>query len=500
MTALDSLLDQKVLDFYINQNVGTENNPQQRNLYSKEEYKRILEPVIRIMKEYPYENLDEWRERLFQQSGIEEKVRKFIYDRQELPGTVFCYGDQNYSEVIVAGNSRECTMDESGNYVPVCIPMTNDSEFDLASVTKLFTSLVVSKLVAKGLIDLNATITHFVPDMKNLKSATIYDVLTFRKVIKSGPIEQAKSFEEAREMLFDSYIDGSFAGANAYNDRNAMVLKYVVEAATGMPFEHVVEELIIKPLGLTATITSSKKASVELSGKIVSNNYCYRLLKDGTITLDNKVLHGMPFDEKARILCNDGLSGHAGIFSNIEDLTKLAREITSGTSQLARIYEIGKNKTGEVFSNQDGKIVWKQHLGELSYSKNPVAENSEVHHALSGVTIASAGWNCTQLTADPINGIHFAMGGNKPHSRFALIAPNQRDKMIQYGNGKRTVKLTSGLEVPVSAYTAWTRDEYVRDPAIELAMQNQFLSELHSSEKECFRNGSKIRTIGERPS
>lgn len=495
MDVLDKLLEQKTAELYQNQNEGTERNPQQRNLYSKEEYQKILGPVINIIKENPDFTMEELREWLYQQSGIEQKVRAFIYERQELPGTVFSYGDQHYSETIVAGNSQECTMDVFGNSIPEYNTMSAESIFDLASITKLFTSLVISKLVSEGCIDLDAKITDYVPEMKGLENATVLDILTFKKVVRTGPIEQAKSFEEAREMLFDAYIHESFEGRNAYNDRNAMVLKYVIESATGRSFETAVKNLILKPLGLKETITSTNSAPLNLFEKIVSNNYCYRLLKDGSITQDHKVTRGCPFDEKARILMPGGLSAHAGIFSSVGDMSMLARAINDGT-YLARTDKIGENKTGEVFNNRDGKISWKQHLGELSYSKNPIAGDSEVHHALSGRTIASAGWNCTQLTADPVNGIHFVIGGNKPHNRFAAIAPEQRDKIIEYENGKKTVQTPSGLEIPVSAYTAWTRDLYVRDPAIELAIQYQFLNEIYKNEKDISKTDHKIRTIG----
>ena len=80
-------------------------------------------------------------------SHVEDKVKSFILERKMAPGMVIKYGTSNFEEIIVIGNREEVELDASGNLVPAIKKMTDDTIFDLASVTKLYTILSIIKLV-----------------------------------------------------------------------------------------------------------------------------------------------------------------------------------------------------------------------------------------------------------------------------------------------------------------------------------------------------------------
>ena len=148
---LEHYLEQYVDTLYKNSNMGI--TGEQHGLYTKEEYYKLLKPVIELFKKDL--TLDEMREELYKQSGLEENVDKFIHQREMAPGMVFKMGTKNYEETIIIGNRQEVKLDENNNIVPALEEMTEDTIFDLASITKLFTSLSVLKLVQNKTISLN---------------------------------------------------------------------------------------------------------------------------------------------------------------------------------------------------------------------------------------------------------------------------------------------------------------------------------------------------------
>ena len=74
---LNKFLEEYVLKLYNNSNVNM--SIEQRNLYSKEKYYVLLKPVVQLLKEYPDDTIQELRDKLFLLSGIEGKLKDFIY-------------------------------------------------------------------------------------------------------------------------------------------------------------------------------------------------------------------------------------------------------------------------------------------------------------------------------------------------------------------------------------------------------------------------------------
>ena len=100
---LEHYLEQYVDMLYKNSNIGI--TGEQHGLYTKEEYYKLLKPVIELFKKDL--TLDEMREELYKQSNLEENVDKFIHQREMAPGMVFKMGTKNYEETIIIGNRQE---------------------------------------------------------------------------------------------------------------------------------------------------------------------------------------------------------------------------------------------------------------------------------------------------------------------------------------------------------------------------------------------------------
>ena len=161
---------EKYIDrLYNNQNIGL--SRLQKGLYSKEEYYKLFRDVITIFNKDI--DIDEAREILYKESKIEDRIKRFIFELEAAPGTVITYGTNKYRETIVIGNKQEIDVD--GNYNKEI--MEEDSIFDLASITKIFMSLSILKLVQDGLINLTDKVTKYVPEFINLENVTILDLL-----------------------------------------------------------------------------------------------------------------------------------------------------------------------------------------------------------------------------------------------------------------------------------------------------------------------------------
>lgn len=490
---LEKYLENYINDLYIKQNNG--GCIEQQGLYTKKDYYELLKPVIDLVQMNSDLSLDEMRQILYNKSEIEEKLIDFIYKKEMVPGMVFSYGTKNYKETIVIGNRQEVSIDSNGKLVPEVEKMTEDTIFDLASVTKIFTSLSILKLVQNGIIKLDVEIIKYAPEFKNLKGITIFDLISFNVPLKTnGRVDRATSREEAEKILLEIEVDKENNNRRPYTDMGAMVLKYVIEHASGMNYYNFVEDNILNKIKMNDTHVVVPNMKLD---RVASTNFDGKYYKDGNFSITTSAQKGIVYDPKAQIMGQSSgiLSGHAGLFSTASDMTKMAKGIMSGQIIDEEYVEMmAKNRTGKKYI-EDDKEKYVQYLGFLCYSKNPILSDSELFHAMSGKAFASAGWTGTQLTVDPINELYFFMAANRSHNRMTFIDPAQRDKVEIDENGKKTIVLPDGQVKIDATRFAWNRDSVVVHPALKLSIQYKMLEDIYSLYNEKIENDEKTRTV-----
>ena len=489
---MDNFLDNYVNSLYARENMVADQT--QQNLFSKKEYYELLKPVMDIISKNKDMDLDELRNLIYVNSGFENSLREFVEKKEMVPGLVFSYGTNNYKETLVIGNRQEVTLDNNGNIVPSVEKMTEDTIFDLASVTKLYTSLSILKLVQENIINLDDEVVKYAPEFKNLKGVKILDLLSFQvPLVTNGRVDRAASKEEAEKILFDISVDKESKNLRPYTDMGAMVLKYVIEHASGMNYYNYVEDNILKPLGMTDTHVVVPKAKID---RVASTNIDGMYYKDGNFRINTSNPKGIVYDPKAKIMGSPSgdLTGHSGLFSTANDMTKLAKGIMYGrVIDDKYVEEMAKNRTGRKVMD-DGVEKNIQYLGYLCYSKNPVLADSEIYHAMSGRTLASAGWTGNQLTVDPLNEIFLYMSGNRSHNRMTFIDQAQKDKVVTDEYGKKTIILPNGQEMIDATRFAWDRDKLIHQ-ALRLAIQYKMLEDFYSMYKEEIKQEEKVRNI-----
>ena len=145
------------------------------------------------------------------------------------------------------------------------VPNTPDTRFRIGSVTKQFTAAIVLQLVEEGRIDLQASITDYLPDYPPAQGdkVTIHHLLTHTSGIPSytdlpgfmeGPVREPFTPSDSLLPVFWE-MDLEFEpGARwSYNNSGYHILGVIIERVTGRSYDRVLRERILEPLGLENT-------------------------------------------------------------------------------------------------------------------------------------------------------------------------------------------------------------------------------------------------------
>jgi CubicO group peptidase (beta-lactamase class C family) len=219
-------------------------------------------------------------------------------------------------------------------------PVTRETVFDLASVTKVMaTTFAVMLSVDRGELDLDAPVHTYLPDFRGggKDAITIRHLLTHRAGLQPWkPIYyHATDADEAYAYIRDRPLAWDVGEGRHYSDLGFMLLGRVAERVVGMPLDAVLRDRLYGPLGLTATeFRPPTPGTRTLAATSHGNPYEHRMVHDSTF---GYVYEGDPnsWDGWRRYTLvgevNDGnayhafggVAGHAGLFSTAEELQVL---------------------------------------------------------------------------------------------------------------------------------------------------------------------------------
>jgi D-alanyl-D-alanine carboxypeptidase len=140
--------------------------------------------------------------------------------------------------------------------------LTVEHRFRIGSVTKIFVAALVLGLVAEGLLDLDGSAAHFVEDVtvRRLLNHTsglddfVGDPMAFFEPYRRDPARrwELTARDELRLVLEKPRLFPPGRGW-AYHGSNYVVLRLVVEEATGLGLRDALRQRVIEPLGLEKT-------------------------------------------------------------------------------------------------------------------------------------------------------------------------------------------------------------------------------------------------------
>lgn len=201
------------------------------------------------------------------------------------------------------------------------VPMRRDTIFDLASVTKTFTTIAVMQQVEAGLVDLDEPVATYLPDFaQNDKGdITIRHLLTHTGGLPAWlPLYSAYPTVEARLAAVLAVKPNAEPGATyVYSDLSLITLGLVVEEVTGRALDLVIADGITDPLRMSDTMFNPPADLVDRIAATEIQPWAGR-----------PMIRGEVHDENAWSL--GGVAGHAGLFSTARDLAVLARTLLNG--------------------------------------------------------------------------------------------------------------------------------------------------------------------------
>lgn len=301
--------------------------------------------------------------------------------------------------------------------------VTSQSIYDVASLTKVTaTTLALMKLYEEDRFDLDDKLSEYLPYLKktNKSKITIKEALSHIARLKAFLPLWQQSLKDAKtnEKLYafcksddtnyiqvaDSlYILKSYREKTReqialseqtnkhtylYSDLGFIMLGDLVETLSGKPLDQYIQETFYEPMGLKNTSFNPIAHGID-SDRIVP-----------TIEKGDDFRHirlkGFVHDETAAI--NGGVAGHAGLFSNAEDLAALCSMLLNGGEYDGKQYL--KNHTIKVF-NKRYYEKYDNRRG-LGFDK-PLIEGRSVHTSryASDDSFGHSGFTGTYLWVDP---------------------------------------------------------------------------------------------------
>jgi len=241
---------------------------------------------------------------------IDEIVQEGL-EQQKMPGAVVVIGRREGIVFRKAYGFRQTT--------PEKVPMTIDTVFDLASLTKpIATATSVMALIQEGLVDVNATVATYLPDfaVNGKEAITIRHLLTHTAgLIADNSINDYKNTpDEAITRIMALKPNAAPGQEFTYSDVGFIVLGQIVKAVSGQDVHEFSQAKIFAPLGMSET------------GYIPGETLKARAAV--TQQRDDRWMRGEVHDPRAWAL--GGIAGHAGLFSTCDDLAKYAVMMLNG--------------------------------------------------------------------------------------------------------------------------------------------------------------------------
>lgn len=222
--------------------------------------------------------------------------------------------------------------------------LTVHSAFQLASVSKMFTSMAIMMLKEEGKLQYDDTLGRFIPEFP-YPDVTIRQLLTHRSGLsrymslahEKWPDHNRPLTNEAVVALFSLHKpDPYFRPGNGFHycNTNYALLASVVERISGMSFSAFVEARIFEPLGMDDSFVYN------MDNDTVVPNY----IEEG---VPGHYSRGWRYREQRNYYLN-GVTGDKGVYTSVADLFKwdqaLRYNILVGDSTIREAYTRGSTK------------------------------------------------------------------------------------------------------------------------------------------------------------
>jgi D-alanyl-D-alanine carboxypeptidase len=251
------------------------------------------------------------RSALAQNDGIDEYVQGEMKKRK-IPGLALVVIKNG--EVVMMKGYGLANLDHD-------VPVTPDTLFELASVTKQFTATAIMALAEEGKVRLDDLIREYLPNSpEQWKGIRVRDLLTHTAGLPSNENSWKSLYIEGGRLnyttaqLFESATKDpiSFEPGERYqySDIGYFLLGMIIEKASGQRYRDFLTERFFRPLGMTSS-------SVEDQWAILKGRAAGYTLRNGQLVNNRRVVQVE-------------LPSHYGVYSSVRDLAKWEIALASG--------------------------------------------------------------------------------------------------------------------------------------------------------------------------
>ncbi|WP_405392906.1 serine hydrolase [Streptomyces sp. NBC_01102] len=327
------------------------------------------------------------------------------------------------------------------------IAMAEDTVFDLASVSKLFTSILAVQQIERGTLELEAAVASYLPDFAGggKQDITVRQLLTHTSGFRSWiPLYKEPTREGKLRLLWDEVPASAPGTKYLYSDLNLISLQLVLEKVTGRTQDALLREEITAPLGMQRT---RYNPPASWKPKIAATEDA-RLPWSG---LERGLVWGEVHDENAYSL--DGVAGHAGVFSCAWDLAVLARTLLNG-GVYGRSRILSEESVELLFTDFNTAFPGDEHgLGFELYQHWYMGAMATPH------TAGHTGFTGTSLVIDPTTDSFLVILGNSVHpvrnwrsgSAPRVAAANRMARAVPVRPARGGTAWFSGMESAATA-------------------------------------------------
>ena len=193
------------------------------------------------------------------------------------------------------------------------LPVTPNTLYQIASNTKLFTTIATGMLVDQGKLDWDKPVRNYIPSIQFYNNelsntVTIHDMLSHRTGISRHDLIWYKA-DFSRKELFEKlkYLEPSqpLRQGFLYNNLMYAASGYIIELLTGRSWENFLIENILTPLRMNSTVFSISEMTKQADYGVPFNE-----------KRDTTLLYRIPFYEET-----GGLGPAGSIISNVNDMS-----------------------------------------------------------------------------------------------------------------------------------------------------------------------------------
>ncbi|MFD2925196.1 serine hydrolase [Halobacillus naozhouensis] len=299
--------------------------------------------------------------------------------------------------------------DDQGNKVDEPVAMQKDTIFDIASLSKIFTTTAAMKLYEQGFFELDDPVAKYIPEFaqNGKENVTIKQLMTHTSGFKAWiPLYTIGDSKEERLQYVYQYPLANPPGTTyTYSDLNMITLASIIERISGQSLDTFVKENLTEPLNMTDTMYNPPE---QLKQRIAATEY--------QPWTGRGLVWGEVHDENAWSL--GGVAGHAGVFSTAKDLAKLGHMFLNegryGNKQILEpetVELLIKNQIPEFPGNEHG-LGWELAQG---WYMDALSEASSIGHT---------GYTGTSIVLNPNNETIAILLTNRVHPTRETVSTN----------------------------------------------------------------------------